>query len=125
MIAQLNNQYDTNINYIQASLRERWSSCWHIVIQSGGFRIRVDLRDPRHSDSTEGSTGGLEGDSLGSALGVDLLLGSVGMSAAFSLGLFCGSGRSSTSGGLTSGCSSDRISCLRFRANVLSPTLTP
>ena len=95
------------------------------MIQSGGFRIRVDLRDPGHGDSTEGSTGGLEDDSLGSALGVGPLLGGVGMSAAFSLGLFCGGGRSSTSGGLGNGCSSDCISCLRFRKNVLSPTLTP
>ena len=82
-----------------------------IQLVSGGFRIRVDLRDPGHGDSTEGSTGGLEDDSLGSALGVGPLLGGVGMSAAFSLGLFCGGGRSS-SGGLSNGCSSDRISCL-------------
>ena len=60
-----------------------------------------------------------------SVLGVGPLLGSVGMSAAFSLLLFCGCGRSSTSGGFGIGCSSDRISCLRFQTNVLSLTLTP
>ena len=79
------------------------------MIQSGGLRFRVDLRGPGHGGSTEGSTGGLEDDSARSALGVGPLLGSVGMSAAFSLVLFCGCGRSSTSGGLGIGCSSDRI----------------
>ena len=61
-----------------------------LVIQSGGFRFRVDLRGPGHGGSTEGSTGGLEDDSARSALGVGPLLGSVGMSAAFSRVLFCG-----------------------------------
>ena len=61
------------------------------VIQSGFFFwFQVDLWDPRHGGSIEGLTGGLEDDSARLALCVGPLLGSVGMSAAFSLVLFCG-----------------------------------
>ena len=81
------------------------------MIQSGGFRLRVDLRGPGGGESADDSTVGPEVSErlVGSSLG----------------GAELGCGSSSSSGGLGIGCSSDRISCLRLRTNRLSPTCTP